>query len=43
MSENNEQPTGDKPQPPKTIGKPVKTEFLNSEQQPKIPKLSDIN
>lgn len=43
MSENdNPQPTEDRPQPPKTIGKPVKTEFINSEQQPKTPKLSDI-
>ena len=32
MSENNEQSIADKPQPPKTIGKPVKTEFLNSEK-----------
>lgn len=31
MSANNEQSTADKPQPPKTIGKLVKTEFLNSE------------
>lgn len=37
MSENN------KPQPPKTIKKPAKTELINSEQQPKTQKLSDIN
>ncbi|MEH2064976.1 MAG: hypothetical protein V7K50_22405 [Nostoc sp.] len=48
MSENDNpqpepQPTEDRPQPPKTIGKPVKTEFINSEQQSKIPELSDIN
>ncbi|MBN3898222.1 MAG: hypothetical protein V7L14_08625 [Nostoc sp.] len=48
MSENdNPQPepqiTGDRPQPPKTIGKPVQTEFINSEQQPTTPESSDIN
>lgn len=44
MSENNNsQPKTNKPQPPKTIGKPPKTEFINSEQQPKTPKLLDIN
>lgn len=43
MSENNNSQSTKKPQPPKTIGKPPKTEFINSEQQPKTPKLSDIN
>ena len=34
MSENhNSQPTKNRPQPPRTIGKPPKTEFINSEQQ----------
>ena len=37
MSENDTpqpdpKPTGDRPQPPKTIGKPVRTEFINSEK-----------
>ncbi|MGF2037278.1 MAG: hypothetical protein RMZ43_018485 [Nostoc sp. CmiVER01] len=44
MSENqNSQPTKNRPQPPKTIGKPPKTEFINSEQQPTASELSDIN
>ncbi len=43
MSENNNLQSPTKKQPPKTIGKPPKTEFTNSEQQPKTPKLSDIN
>lgn len=44
MSQNNNpQSKTKKPQPPKTIGKPVKTELINSEQQSKTPKLSDIN
>ncbi|MEH2244559.1 hypothetical protein [Nostoc sp.] len=48
MSENDSpqadpKPTGNRPQPPKTIGKPVRTEFINSSQQPTTPKLSDIN
>jgi hypothetical protein len=37
------QPTENRPQPPKTIGKPVKTEFINSEPQPTASELSDIN
>ncbi|MHC5939556.1 hypothetical protein [Nostoc sp.] len=37
------QPTANRPQPPNTLGKPVKTEFINSEQQPTAPELSDIN
>lgn len=43
MSENNNPQPTTKKQPPKTIGKPPKTELISSEQQPKTPKLSDIN
>ncbi|MEH1767370.1 hypothetical protein [Nostoc sp.] len=40
---NNSQPTEDKPQPPKTIGKPIKTEFISPRQQPTAEKPSDTN
>ncbi|WP_322730766.1 hypothetical protein [Nostoc sp. ChiQUE01b] len=43
MSENNKPQPKTKKQPPNTIGKPPKTEFINSEQQSKTPKSSDIN
>ncbi|WP_335105970.1 hypothetical protein [Nostoc sp.] len=43
MSENNNPQPATKKQPPKTIGKPPKTELISSEQQPKTAKLSDIN
>lgn len=42
MSQNNNSQSKTKKQPPNN-GKPPKTEFINSEQQPKTPKLSDIN
>ncbi|MEH2162863.1 MAG: hypothetical protein V7K38_18000 [Nostoc sp.] len=45
MSENDNpqpetQPRENRPQPPKTIGKPIKTEFIQSEQQPTSSELS---
>ncbi|BBD69001.1 hypothetical protein NIES4072_36670 [Nostoc commune NIES-4072] len=48
MSENhnlqsNTKPTKNRPQPPKKIGKPPRTEFINSEEQPTASDLSDIN
>lgn len=43
MSDNKNSQPPTKKQPPNTIGKPPKTEFINSEQQSKTQKLSDIN
>lgn len=41
MSENNNPQPKTKKQPPNTIGKPPKTEFINSEQQPPRSELLD--
>lgn len=41
MSENNNPQPKTKKQPPNTIGKPPKTEFINSNQQSTRSELSD--
>ncbi|MEH1935508.1 MAG: hypothetical protein V7L14_17780 [Nostoc sp.] len=43
MNENDNPQPDPQPQPPDTLGKPGKTEFINSEQQPTAPELSDNN
>jgi hypothetical protein len=34
--ESNQQPAGEKPQPPKTLGKPRKTEFKKPPKNPQV-------